>query len=123
MNDSKQELRAPDPTLTAWCDSGEHASGVVSLTITAYPNVAHKLDTSLSGQQVVCGRRSSALMATNYARWFAVPCGECFPEAGPPGYSLQDDSCGDGCGYRSWQPDEHLAWQVREQEQAVVPAR
>lgn len=103
------ELRAPDPTLTALAED---------VLVTWWdgdgpPAVAHRFTEPDNARVVTyCNHPSSAPpIGSEDARWFAIPCRTCFPDAGPRGYSVQDDSCGDGCGYRTWQPDDHLAWQ------------
>ena len=89
------ELRAPDPTLTAY-DGLEVAVSDFDADVP----VAHRRDLphGLRGVRVW----------TWHARWFAVPCRECFPDAPPPGHKA---SCPPGCqvspGFRP------LAWQVQ----------
>ena len=105
------ELRAPDPTLdvldedvlvTRWAGDGP-------------PAVAHRFAEHGNAVVANCGWRPTKPypLGSEDVRWFAVPCRECFPGAAPAGYSIQDDSCGEGCGYEAWQPDPHLAWQVQ----------
>jgi len=96
------ELRAPDPTLTAW--QGDQFSRRTVEVVKGEPPVAH------CGKDSVCvlhGKLGS-LMGADRARWFAVPCRECFPDAPPPGHKA---SCPPGCqvppGFRP------LAWQVQ----------
>ena len=90
------ELRAPDPTLDALdADVNLYMGGW-----DARPLVAH-----LPG----CLPVDFAWMEeARDARWFAVPCRECFPDAPPPGHKA---SCPPGCqispGFRP------LAWQVQ----------
>jgi hypothetical protein len=87
------ELRAPDPTLTAF------AGDVVWLDGSRRPQVAHSLVCD-EGERVPVWRS----LATEAARWFAVPCRECFPAAPLPGWQPTARYVGD--------PDPHLAWQV-----------
>ena len=90
------ELRAPDPTLDALdADVNLYMSGW-----DARPLVAH-----LPG----CLSMDLAWMEeAQDARYIAVPCRECFPDAPPPGHKA---SCPPGCqvspGFRP------LAWQVQ----------
>ena len=93
------ELRAPDPTLDALdADVNLYMGGW-----DARPLVAH-----LPG----CLSMDLAWMEeAQDARWFAVPCRECFPDAPPPGHSLcSPDTCG---GARGEHMDPHLTWQVQ----------
>ena len=91
------ELRAPDPTLDAL------PRGFVVEFITAdvhgEPAEAHRMDSQ---------HASGPLIPANDARWFAVPCRECFPDAGLPGNRCDTPSHVRCDGYR----DPYLAWQV-----------
>ena len=88
-------LRAPDPTLDA-------LDADVKLYMTGWderPLVAH-----LPG-----GLTDLAWMEeARDARWFAVPCPECFPDAPPPGHVWGADR-----GQRHIYRDSHLSWQVK----------
>ena len=84
------ELRAPDPTLTAY-DGLEVAVSDFDADVP----VAHRRDLphGLRGVRVW----------TWHARWFAVPCRECFPDAPPRGVDpLNRPNAG-----------RYLAWQVQ----------
>ena len=91
------ELRAPDPTLD---DLG--AAAVYVTDPLGSPSVAHRASRS-------CGisARSGDFQNAYDARWFAVPCRKCFPDAPEPGG-------GRDCS----RPDctvnhaKYLAWQV-----------
>ena len=90
------ELRAPDPTLDALdADVNLYMSGW-----DARPLVAH-LPGCLSVD-------FEWMEEAQEARYIAVPCQECFPDAPPPGHKA---SCPPGCqvspGFRP------LAWQVQ----------
>ena len=75
------DLRAPDSTLTAY-------DGLVVMVydFDAVLPVAHRRDLphGLWGVQVW----------TWHARWFAVPCRDCFPDAPQPGHY---PTCSDPC--------------------------
>jgi hypothetical protein len=102
------ELRAPDPTLSAlnldvivtrW--NGDRGPAMAHLFI-------DDVDTlSGLGVKLECGRKLKAPYpwGSEDARWFAVPCRECFPDAPPPGYQSM-------AGYENVSPDWHLSWQV-----------
>ena len=79
------ELRAPDPTLTAM-DEGEKV-GLCSAGIDQ-PDIAHRVVWDFSdGAHSACPE--TYLFRFEYpdnARWFAVPCRECFPQAPEPGH-------------------------------------
>ena len=87
------ELRAPDPILDA------HAKRMV-LVEDVKPPVAHLMSTDEG-----CGRVSDIDWneRASEARWFAVPCRECFPDAPPPGCRERNGHVG----------DPGLAWQVQ----------
>ena len=88
------ELRTPDPTLDALdADENLYMGGW-----DARPLVAH-----LPG----CLSVDLAWMEeAQDARWFAVPCRECFPDAPQPGHH---PTCSDPCMVT----DPYLSWQVR----------
>ena len=94
------ELRAPDPTLTAY-----DGRDVTVYDFHADTPVAHRRD-------LPHGRRG-VQVRTWHARWFAVPCRECFPDAPPPGrefYNLMDQR--NRVQVRT-RPVKGLAWQVQ----------
>jgi len=94
------EIRAPDPTLTAL----DQRWDVVSIE-EGLPPTAHEMDPADCDPADVFSRQPA-----RDARWFAVPCRECFPDAPPPGHSLcSPDTCG---GARGEHMDPDLAWQV-----------
>jgi hypothetical protein len=80
-----EEFRAPDPTLTDHGDDDvmlERRSGL--------PYEAHLIEfesDGLDGLEVSLCARWAATLVLNavHARWFAVPCRECFPDAPNPG--------------------------------------
>jgi hypothetical protein len=88
------ELRAPDPTLTA-------VDEAVVVAIGGEPPVAHRFDDDdpFSGLRCDAPYGGDAhCLASRDARWFALPCRECFPDAPPPGHEFytlihQDNSC------------------------------
>ena len=95
------ELRAPDPTLDALdADVNLYMSGW-----DARPLVAHLPR---------CPSMDFAWMEeARDARWFAVPCRDCFPDAAPPGrefYNLMDQR--NRVQVRT-RPVKGLAWQVQ----------
>lgn len=97
------ELRLPDPTLSAL--DRVH----VFVTDAGEPRMAH-----LDGESA-CPVKPGLLghlEPTSDARWFAVPCRECFPDALLPGH--KPGCCGkpDCRGSRTPRRDPHLAWQV-----------
>jgi len=82
-------LRAPDPTLTAY-----DGRDVTVYDFHADTPVAHRRD-------LPHGRRGVQVW-TWHARWFAVPCWDCFPDAPPPGQRTPSGDC----------PPDDLTWQV-----------
>ena len=95
------ELRAPDPTIDALdADVNLYMGGW-----DARPLVAH-----LPG----CLSMDLAWMEeARDARWIAVPCRECFPDAPPPGhefYNLMDQR---NRVQTRTRPVKGLAWQVQ----------
>ena len=105
------ELRAPDPTLTAL-----PFREIVVVDDSAEPApIAHRLDDNDPFGGTLCEEPGYAgadpCLFTEHARWFAVPCRECFPDAPPPGHSLcSPDTCG---GARGEHMDPGLTWQVQ----------
>jgi hypothetical protein len=93
------ELRAPDPTLTAF------AGDVVWLDGSCRPPVAHTFACLDEDDRVPMWR---SLDSTS-ARWFAVPCRKCFPDAPPPGCVCSRDEQG---RVLVSVPEPGLAWQV-----------
>lgn len=90
------ELRAPDPTLS------ELDAQVVWLDGTQEPQVAHSL--ACLGEED--DRPEQFLwrsLSVDAARWFAVPCRDCFPEAPPAGHIR---------GTNEYVDAPALAWQV-----------
>jgi hypothetical protein len=107
------ELRAPDPTLDQWNHYGEPSQpGVVgfernSLSVTR-PGTAHlRAKPDERGGDAACGGHYDAILYASEARWFAVPCRECFPTAPPPGHAIKQ---GEHCTVTH--PDPLLAWQI-----------
>jgi hypothetical protein len=96
------ELRAPDPTLTAsdqlvvWLTEGP---GLLS--------VAHRHRGCSEIREAIRPPVSS----TEYARWFAVPCRACFPDAPPPGWVWENKGESPGTGTAVCVSD--LSWQRR----------
>jgi hypothetical protein len=105
--DTVSDLRAPDPTLIDL-----HEPVTISPDRPPWPAIACRME-SPGTARTYCGVTVMKPLNSAYAAWFAIPCRECFPDVPPAGYSIQDDSCGEGCGYEAWQPDPHLAWQVQ----------
>ena len=91
------ELRAPDPTLTA------HERSDVRIVWRRGRATAHTMH---PGDH--CDQPLGTYMRTEDARWFAVPCRECFPEAIERGHLPCDCLRPDHPSY----PDPSLAWQV-----------
>ena len=96
------ELRAPDPTLTALGDDG-----IVTLDLEPIPAVAHHWDCPADCDPSDRMRRYVA----SVARWFAVPCRECFPSNLPRGSRWMKDT--EGHDVSAIVEDPGLAWQVR----------
>jgi len=90
------ETRAPDPTLTAY-----DGRDVTVYDFDADTPVAHRRD-------LPHGRRGVQVW-TWHARWFAVPCRECFPDAPAPGHAVANNPFGGPFEL----PDDGLAWQVQ----------
>lgn len=91
------ELRAPDPTLDA-------------LLPTDVVYLALDDDGSWGSLPLVHAHRKHAggwwqAVQPRHARWFAVPCRECFPDAPPPGHHPNSHPN---------HPSPGLAWQVTE---------
>ena len=105
------ELRAPDPTLTAL-----PFREIVVVDDSAEPApIAHRLDDNDPFGGTLCEEPGYAgadpCLFTEHARWFAVPCRECFPDAPPPGHEA---SCPPGCQVSPGFPwAGPLAWQVQ----------
>ena len=88
------ELRAPDPTL----DRLHHRAYVYTTGMDDEIRTAH-LPSSDCGAQLHHPERAGD------AKWFAVPCRECFPDAPPPGkHPFSSDLTALN--------DAHLKWQV-----------
>jgi hypothetical protein len=89
------ELRAPDPTLTA---------------------ISHRLvtvvddDGILEAHDADCAHAWGPRLMARYVAWQAVPCRECFPDAPPPG--SREMFYKNGKLAETW-PDRDLEWQVR----------
>ena len=93
------KLRAPDPTLNALDDDA-------SVWIEdSHPRVAHTMSTNPR-----CVKFSQWHEEAQYARWFSVPCRECFPDAPPPGHCQDRSRMTGRDGVR---PDPGLTWQTR----------
>ena len=91
------ELRAPDPTLDALAPG--YVVAFVTSNIYGEPAEAHLIQSL---------HAFGPMIPANDARWFAVPCRECFPDAPPPGYV---NDC--GCYTHAEGPcSPGLAWQV-----------
>lgn len=92
-------LRAPDPTLDA-LDGGEP----LLLDVGDDLPVAHLPG---PGEDPECGhvigQYDVLWLIAEFARWFAVPCRECFPDAPPPGFIR---------GTNEYIDLADLAWQV-----------
>ena len=110
------ELRAPDPTL----DALVHC--VVRVDLYRMLPVAHK---DSDGYLTPCGLSLDdgyddytdladpelVFMGAEDARWLAVPCRDCFPDAPPPGHEA---SCPPYCQVSPEFPwAGPLAWQVQ----------
>ena len=86
------ELRAPDPTLDALFRTGTH-DRIVLVTADLSSrggSVAHLPEGPFSTrtERTLCGKFIAGgfrVHQARHARWFAVPCRECFPEAPEPG--------------------------------------
>ena len=101
-DNASTRLRAPDPTL----DAMDAKWGVVSIE-DGDPPTAHEMD---PGDRCDPGDHFKREWS-RYARWYAVPCHLCFPEAPPRG---QRTPGGD-------HPPADLAWQVPDAEQRWQP--
>lgn len=78
------EVRAPDPTLDAL---GEYADVIVQRGARPVP-VAHLSETDGTygdDHRSPCGLRSNSVTSAEEARWWAVPCRDCWPDAPPRG--------------------------------------
>ena len=112
------ELRAPDPTLTELPahDKTGTTTDVGVTWLGGPPATAHRLVLSPEGDpnELVtlwpsCDHEMEqddwAQLPLEDARWFAVPCRECFPDTPPPGkYPFSYE--------RTVLDDANLAWQV-----------
>jgi hypothetical protein len=92
------ELRAPDPTLTT-------LDRRLVLVEPGAPHVAHRMS-----DEAGCGRLSDIDWneRASEARWFAVPCRDCFPDAAAPGH--RRETCSVDGEYEF--EDDRLAWQT-----------
>lgn len=104
------ELRAPDPTLTAYAAEREVGTDIAVLNPYDDGVAAHLI---VSADKTACGLTWDYTHPVHLARWFAVPCSRCFPSAPPPGSEWRSyETHGDGLVSK---PGAHpdLAWQVR----------
>lgn len=108
------DLRAPDPTLDAARKPDDDYMrphvGIEQSVRTTMP-VAHLVvvhDYGLKPHAACDDWPLHFTLSTAYARWFAVPCRDCFTDAPPPG---QRTHGGD-------RPPDDLAWQVPDREHA-----
>lgn len=103
------ELRAPDPTLTVY-----DGDGAVLLDGGLPVRQAHRPEHLGLMTWTVCRVPPSETtwMDPDDARWFAIPCRECFPDAPPPG--ADGPCCGnpEDCPRGGWFRDPSLAWQT-----------
>lgn len=104
------ELRAPDPTLSAH-------EGYVGVMYVADVPVAHRPGGCTDKDDL------HEIAHPEYARWFAVPCRECFTEAPRHGRRVVRGAMMSAEAILSGASSEevadpHLSWQVREPEQA-----
>lgn len=98
------ELRVPDPTLTALPRG--FVVEFISFDSPGTPAEAHLIDSQHAWGPII---------AAEDARWFAVPCRKCFPDAPEPGYPRDcwpDCDCADD-------PDVYLDWQIPVDNAAV----
>ena len=108
------ELRAPDPTLTALAATD---AGDTDLMLAHYDEegvpVAHLVQRD--AWVVVCGVSEDVAThwsVAEYARWFAVPCRECFPDAPEPGHEFYTLIQQDNSRAIRQRPVSVLSWQV-----------
>lgn len=96
------ELRAPDPTLTALPRG--FVVEFIAADLHGEPAEAHRIDSQ---------HASGSMVPAVDARWFAVPCRGCFPEAPPPG--TDGPCCGnpEDCPRDGWYWAVNLKWQTR----------
>lgn len=101
------ELRAPDPTLTAF-------DGLVAVYDLSLPApVAHEPDDEgLAVCEFVSIFDAPFRLDAADAAYFAVPCRECFPDSPPPGWRTSDEAPA-GIDGLQCVADPHLAWQVQ----------
>ena len=92
-------LRAPDPTLTAL--PRHFVLEFISADVAGEPSEAHRMDSQ---------HASGPMVSAGDARWFAVPCQECFPDAPERGWRPVGNA--PGGGPVGWTEDPHLSWQV-----------
>lgn len=99
-------LRAPDPTLTALARKD---AGDTDLMLAHYDERGVPVSHLVKQDEwvIACGVTTDYAThwsVAEYARWFTVPCRECFPYAPPPGGELM------GGQVAYW---DDLAWQVQ----------
>ena len=99
------ELRAPDPTLGAI-----EPDALIGLDYSQHePLIGHTV-MLIDGHDVPdCDEGAGGgldVVQARHARWFAVPCRECFPDAPQPG---ELPRCHDNCAPLTI---SHLAWQL-----------
>lgn len=98
------ELRAPDPTLTALADEQGVGYDVAVADPYADGAAAHLIG---SAGLTECGEPWEYTHPVHLARWFAVPCRTCFPDAPPPGMRAVRH-----CPCESHSGGPQLAWQI-----------
>lgn len=105
------ELRAPDPTL----DSLGKAFVKVDAGAGIGNPIAHlwAAENDPGEYQLACGVDGGFMpqFDAEWARWFAVPCRECFPDAPEPGRRFVRDANGEDRSVTYEAGD--LAWQVQ----------
>jgi hypothetical protein len=92
------ELRAPDPTVDemGWKVVSVEYGGLIPIA-----HAMHPWDCDPDEQFSPDWAR--------YACWFAVACGDCFPDSPPAGHRFHPASWE---GHREWDADPYLSWQL-----------
>ena len=98
-------VRAADPTLSA-------LDGRKEVLIVGYGVLPKAAEAHLPDVHDDIGNLWGTPFPAGHARWFAVPCRKCFPDALPPGH--KPGCCGkpDCWGSLTPKPAPNLSWQL-----------
>jgi hypothetical protein len=104
------DLRAPDPTLDVHGDEKLFIRVWESLPVAHRRAGTHLRTKCRNGNKSV--KTLGDVIPAFHAKWFAVPCRTCFPDAPPPGHLFVHGPT-EGSKRNPYPlPQQHLAWQV-----------